>query len=212
MKRGRFCAHRFGVLPDRRRTTPSRPGAGQTEHRPTGGDAAGRRGRTRGAHQVNSQVTGLWGSWYLLQTVQYLVRDQVAGLQANRANERLQIANLILAQKECASVTRTSRRGRGEQGRPGSERGRPARRRGAGGRRGEAVGQTSAMLGLSSSSESAELRTCRKPTPACVTRSPWRSKRSTNWVCRFNSHQCGSPPSWSNSRGERALADGKFPP
>jgi multidrug resistance efflux pump len=32
-------------------------------------------------NQVRSQVAGLWGSWYLLQTIQNLVRYQEAGLE-----------------------------------------------------------------------------------------------------------------------------------
>jgi membrane fusion protein (multidrug efflux system) len=56
-------------------------------------------------NQVRSQVAGLWGSWYLLQTIQNLVRYQEAGLRANEANERLQLANLALARKQHARYT-----------------------------------------------------------------------------------------------------------
>jgi membrane fusion protein, multidrug efflux system len=107
-------------------------------------------------NQVNSQVTGLWGSWYLLQTVQYLVRYQVAGLQANRANERLQMANLVLAQKErdrYAYLTTRSASSREDLDqkeaalRVAEEQVTAAR---------EAVAQTSALLGLSGSSESSD--------------------------------------------------------
>jgi membrane fusion protein (multidrug efflux system) len=51
-------------------------------------------------NQVRSQVVSLWGNWYLLQTIQSLVRYQEAGLKINLANERLQRANLVLAEKE----------------------------------------------------------------------------------------------------------------
>jgi membrane fusion protein (multidrug efflux system) len=51
-------------------------------------------------NQVQSQVAGLWGNWFLLQTVQSLVRYQEAGLRVNLANEKLQKANLTLAEKE----------------------------------------------------------------------------------------------------------------
>ena len=51
-------------------------------------------------NQVRSQVAGLWGSWYLLRTIQNLVRYQEANLRAGQANENLQKANLALAQTE----------------------------------------------------------------------------------------------------------------
>lgn len=51
-------------------------------------------------NQVRSQVAGLWGSWYLLQTIQSVVRYQEAALRGNQANEKLQLAKLTLAQKE----------------------------------------------------------------------------------------------------------------
>lgn len=51
-------------------------------------------------NQVRSQVAGLWGSWYLLKTIQNLVHYQEASLRANQATENLQRANLALAQIE----------------------------------------------------------------------------------------------------------------
>jgi membrane fusion protein (multidrug efflux system) len=49
---------------------------------------------------ARSQVVGLWGNWYLLQTIQSLVRYEEAGLRVNLASEKLQRANLALAEKE----------------------------------------------------------------------------------------------------------------
>jgi membrane fusion protein (multidrug efflux system) len=51
-------------------------------------------------HQVRAQVASLWGYWYLLQTIQNLVRYQEASLRSSLANLRLQEANLALAQSE----------------------------------------------------------------------------------------------------------------
>jgi membrane fusion protein, multidrug efflux system len=51
-------------------------------------------------NQARSQFVSLWGNWYLLQTVQSLVRYEEAGLRVNLANEKLQRANLLLAEKE----------------------------------------------------------------------------------------------------------------
>ncbi len=51
-------------------------------------------------NQVRSQLVSLWGNWYLLQTIQSLVRYQEAGLRVNLANEKVQRANLALAEKE----------------------------------------------------------------------------------------------------------------
>ncbi len=50
--------------------------------------------------QARAQLAGLQGSWYLLSTVQDLVRYQIAALRANTATLNLQKANLTLAQKE----------------------------------------------------------------------------------------------------------------
>jgi membrane fusion protein, multidrug efflux system len=51
-------------------------------------------------NQVRSQVVSLWSNLYLLQTIQSIVRYQEAGLKINLANEKLQHANLVLAEKE----------------------------------------------------------------------------------------------------------------
>ncbi len=107
-------------------------------------------------NQVNSQVTGLFGSWYLLQTVQYLVRYQVAALQSSKANERLQAANLVFAQKEQERYAYLTPRGAAskedmEQKQAGL---RVAEEQVAAAR--EAVGQTRAVLGLTSGSETKE--------------------------------------------------------
>ena len=50
--------------------------------------------------QARAQLVGLQGSWYLLSTVQDLVRYQIASLRANAATLKLQKANLALAQTE----------------------------------------------------------------------------------------------------------------
>ena len=49
---------------------------------------------------ARAQLAGLQGSWYLLSTVQDLVRYQVASIRASAANLKLQQANLTLARKE----------------------------------------------------------------------------------------------------------------
>jgi membrane fusion protein, multidrug efflux system len=107
-------------------------------------------------NQVNSQVTGLFGSWYLLQTVQYLVRYEVAALQSSRANERLQLANLVFAQKENdryaslaphGAVSKEDMEQRQAALRVAEEQVAAAR---------EAVGQTRAVLGLTAGSETKE--------------------------------------------------------
>jgi membrane fusion protein, multidrug efflux system len=59
--------------------------------------------------QARAQLAGLKGSWYLLSTVEDLVRYQIASLRANAATLKVQEANLALAQKEYdrqAAVTR----------------------------------------------------------------------------------------------------------
>ena len=50
--------------------------------------------------QARAQLAGLQGSWYLLSTVQDLVRYQMAALHASAATLKLQEANLTLARKE----------------------------------------------------------------------------------------------------------------
>jgi membrane fusion protein (multidrug efflux system) len=62
-------------------------------------------------NQVRSQVTGLWGYWYLLRAIQNLVRYQEATLRANQATEELQKANLTLAQIEQARYAELAPRG-----------------------------------------------------------------------------------------------------
>jgi membrane fusion protein (multidrug efflux system) len=60
-------------------------------------------------NQVRAQVAGLRGSWFLLETIQYLVRYQVASLHSSAANLRLQEANLTLAQREYERVQTLAR-------------------------------------------------------------------------------------------------------
>jgi membrane fusion protein (multidrug efflux system) len=60
-------------------------------------------------NQARSQLAGLAGSWFLLETFQYLVRYQVATLHSNVANQRLQEANQTLAQREYERVRTLSR-------------------------------------------------------------------------------------------------------
>ncbi|MBV9124074.1 MAG: HlyD family secretion protein [Planctomycetes bacterium] len=55
-------------------------------------------------NQVHSQIAGLRAGWFLVKTVQDLVRYQVAALHSDLATLRLQQANLTLAQKELDRV------------------------------------------------------------------------------------------------------------
>jgi membrane fusion protein (multidrug efflux system) len=50
--------------------------------------------------QARSQVAGLRGAWYLLQTVEDMVRYETAALQSNVANLNLQKANEHLAEQQ----------------------------------------------------------------------------------------------------------------
>ena len=50
--------------------------------------------------QARGQVAGLRGAWYLLQTVEDLVRYETTALQSNVANIKLQQANQKLAQQQ----------------------------------------------------------------------------------------------------------------
>ncbi|HTU89946.1 MAG TPA: HlyD family secretion protein [Gemmataceae bacterium] len=110
----------------------------------------------RARNKVRSQVAGLWGSWYMLQSIQNLVRYQEAGLCANQANERLQLANLALAKKEHQRYAELAPRGGAskevaDQKEAGlhiaEEQVRSAQ---------ESVKQTRALLGLTADTETPE--------------------------------------------------------
>ena len=138
--------------------------------------------------QARAQLAGLQGSWYLLSTVQDLVRYQIASLRANAATLKLQQANLTLAQKLHDRQAVLTTPAGGQPGRPRPAGGGVAGGPRAGGGRGP---------GRSASRASCSAWRRRRPTPSrCRTTFPRPfPARCTPWPAaprRWSSSACRS--------------------